>query len=407
MLPVTVGDLHRRVPPRRRRIHELRQGRRLHRLQQQRDPEKSFAVSLQKAGYTTGFMGKYLNGYQPTDPKAAGWDTWDVAGNGYPEFGYTLNQNGKQVKYGHSPSDYLVDQLSAKGGSFIDASAKAKKPFMLEVATFAPHAPYTPAPRYATAAKGVAYPRTPAYDATPTDPVSWLKGRAPLTAGAEKKLAGNYDKRIEADLAVDDMIGHLQNRLQADGVANNTDIVFSSDNGYHMGEYRLLAGKQTAFDTDVHVPLIVSGPGIAANANSDRLASNIDLAATFEAIGGASAAPTEDGVSLLPVLQGQDPGSWQRAVLVEHHGPDDTPGDPDAQTQKHADPPSYEAVRTTDALYVVYADGEQEYYDTATDPDELINIASQGVPPALVTALKALQNCHSAPACQAAARLST
>lgn len=371
------------------------------------DARKSFAVSLQKAGYTTGFMGKYLNGYQPTDPAAEGWDTWDVAGNGYPEFGYTLNENGKQVRYGHTPKDYLVDQLSAKGGSFIDASAKSGKPFMLEVATFAPHAPYTPAPRYARAAKGVTYPKSPAYDASPTDPVSWLADRPPLTTGAQKKLAGNYDKRIEADMAVDDMIGHLESRLRAAGVAQDTDIVFSSDNGYHMGEYRLLAGKQTAFDTDVHVPLIVTGPGIPADTNSDALASNIDLAATFESIAGRTPASTEDGVSLLPVLQGRTPADWQQAVLVEHHGPDDTPGDPDAQSQRHADPPSYEAVRTADALYVIYADGEQEYYDTRSDPDELHNIAAQGVPPALPTALRAMQGCHDATACQAAARLST
>ena len=162
---------------------------------------------------------------------------------------------------------------------------------MLEVATFAPHAPFIPAPRYVNAAAGLPYPRTPAYDRLPSDASSWLKDRPPLSAQEQATITTDYDKRIEADLAVDDMIGHLQSRLEADGVADDTDIVFSSDNGYHMGEYRLLAGKQTAFDTDVHVPLIVSGPGIAADANSDRLASNIDLAATFEAIGGASASP--------------------------------------------------------------------------------------------------------------------
>ncbi len=130
------------------------------------DQQKSYALALQKSGYRTGFMGKYLNGYQPKDAKPAGWNEWDVAGNGYPEFDYTLNENGKQQHYGKQPSDYLTDVLSKKADSFVSS---ATKPFMLEVATFAPHAPYTPAPRYVGSAKNVQYPRTPAYNTLPTE----------------------------------------------------------------------------------------------------------------------------------------------------------------------------------------------------------------------------------------------
>ena len=364
---------------------------------------KASAVALQKAGYTTGFMGKYLNGYQPVDAVPPGWNEWDVAGYGYPEFNYNLNQNGKTQHYGRDAQSYLTDVLSNKAGSFIDSSASAHKPFMLEVATFAPHAPYTPAPRYATAAAGVAYPETPAYNALPSAPPAWLKNRAPLTAKQQKGITADYDKRIEADLAVDDLIGHLEAELKAKGVADNTYFVFSSDNGYHMGEYRLLPGKQTAFDTDIHVPLIVTGPGVPAGATSSQLVSNIDLAPTFESLAGATVGSNVDGVSLSDLWHGQQPADWQQAVLIEHHGPDDTKGDPDAQSAKHADPPSYEAVRTATALYVRYADGDQEYYDTAHDPNELDNLAATGVPPALPKMLTALQNCHNASACQAAA----
>ena len=367
------------------------------------DQPKSFALSLQKAGYLTGFMGKYLNGYQPTDPPAPGWNEWDVAGNGYPEFNYTLNQDGKQQKYGKSSADYLVDVLSTKAGQFIDSSTAAGKPFMLEVATFAPHAPYTPAPRYATAASSVVYPKTPAYDTVPTNPPSWLQAQTALKPKQQKQITTAYDKRVEADLAVDDLIGHVESELKAKGVAANTDIVFSSDNGYHMGEYRLLPGKQTAYDTDIHVPLIVSGPGIPAGRTASQMASNVDLAPSFESLAGAAVGPTVDGVSLTGLWHGQSPADWQQAVLIEHHGPDDTPGDPDAQNAKHADPPSYEAVRTANALYVRYASGEQEYYDTSTDSNELDNIAAKGVPSALPKMLAALQKCHDSTGCQSAA----
>ena len=368
------------------------------------DQPKSFALALQKAGYTTGFMGKYLNGYQPTAPIPPGWNAWDVAGNGYPEFDYTLNENGTQQKFRHDPSDYLVDVLSQKAGSFIDASATTGTPFMLEVATFAPHSPYTPAPRYANAAQGVSYPTTPAYDTLPTDAPSWLTARGPLTPTEKTSLLNDYRKRIEADMAVDDLIGNIEAHLKAHGIANNTDIVFSSDNGYHMGEYRLLAGKQTAFDTDIHVPLIVSGPHVPAGRTVTQLTSNVDLAPTFETLAGAPIGSTVDGISLDGLWHGQSPSNWQHAVLVEHHGPDDTPGDPDRQNTKHADPPSYEAIRTATALYVKYANGEQEYYNTTHDPDELHNIASSGVPAAMPAHLAALQGCHDATACQTAAR---
>ena len=89
---------------------------------------------------------------------------------------------------------------------------------------------------------------------------------------------------------------------EAKGVAENTYIVFSSDNGYHMGEYRLLPGKQTAFDTDIHVPLIVSGPGVPAGRTVSQLASNIDLAPTFETLAGLKVRNSIDGHSLRRVV---------------------------------------------------------------------------------------------------------
>ena len=75
-----------------------------------------------------------------------GWNEWDVAGWGYPEFNYTLNEDGQLQHYGDQPSDYLTDVLADKGVDFINSSAAADQPFFLELATFAPHSPYTPGP---------------------------------------------------------------------------------------------------------------------------------------------------------------------------------------------------------------------------------------------------------------------
>jgi N-acetylglucosamine-6-sulfatase len=182
--------------------------------------------------------------------------------------------------------------------------------------------------------------------------------------------------------------------------------VFSSDNGYHLGEYRLPAGKMTAFDTDVRVPLVVAGPGIPAGATSPAVMQNIDLRPTLDELAGVAAADTVDGESLVPLLHGQAPAGWRTTALVEHHGPDTAPADPDRPGRGAANPESYEALRTATATYVEYASGQREYYDRTTDPDELHNTAA-GLPAAtlarLHATLAALRSCHGGAACTTAA----
>ena len=367
-----------------------------------------FAEPLQKAGYRTAFMGKYLNGYIPQtmDPEP-GWDDWVVGGGGgYGEFGYTLNENGKRRHFGHQPRDYMVDVLSRRADAFVKRTAATKQPFMLEVATYAPHAPYTPPPRYAGTMKGVPYPKTAAWDATVTNAPGWLRGHYPLRPSEKAEIQRDWEKRLEADLAIDDLIGSLRRTIAEAGVQNDTYVVFSSDNGLHMGEYRLTPGKETAYDTDVHVPLIVTGPGVPAGTSTEAMSSSIDIGPTFLDLAGVGSDRTADGVSAARLWRGQDPADWQQGILIEHHHRQGVPSDPDLQNARGADPPGYAAVRTADSLYVRYEDGEQEYYDLTTDPFELHNRAPDGVPQRLVRMLDALQSCSGSIECQAAARTS-
>lgn len=369
---------------------------------------KTFGVALQNAGYRTGFMGKYLNGYEPNDKPPPGWDEWAVGGNAYAGFNYDLNENGSLRHYGKEPGDYLTDVLSDKAVSFIGRAASSGKPFMLQVAPFTPHRPGTAAPRHADEFAGLTAPRTAAYGKQPSDAPAWLKAIPALTVNDGQAFDREYRRRAQSVLAIDDMIGRIQHELTAKGLAKNTYLVFSSDNGYHLGEHQLRPGKQTAFDTDIHVPLIVTGPGVPANRSVTHLASSVDLAPTFERLAGAKVPSTVDGISLLPLWQGQAPADWQRAVLIEHHGPNRVANDPDRAGRMSGNPPSYEAIRTATALYVQYGNGEREYYDTATDPDQLHNIAATATPAQLVPlqrALSALEECHNTAACQAAARV--
>ena len=375
----------------------------------------TFAVALQRAGYLTALMGKYLNGYlanpgsshadgQATDVPGThvppGWSEWDVAGWGYPEFNYTLNENGDLHFYGHHKSDYLTDVISREGTDFINKAATSGKPFFLELATFAPHSPYTPAPRDAHRFKGLLAPEPPNFDRLPTDSPLWLAGHQPLTFEQMVQIDKAFRKRAQAVQAVDRMIGVIEQTLQHQGVANNTYIVFSSDNGLHTGEYRLMPGKLTAFDTDIHVPLVVIGPRVPPGVKTSAVAENVDLAKTFTQIAGTTI--PSDGHSLLALWHGHGTAGWRTAALIEHHGPHLLTADPDYQQPASGNPTTYEAMRTRTFLYVEYDDGEREFYDLRADPFELHNLAAALTPPQvrqLHRELLAMKHCHDGAAC--------
>jgi arylsulfatase A-like enzyme len=381
------------------------------------EEQHTFATALHSAGYRTAMMGKYLNGYMGghANPSAApptyvppGWDRWDVTGWGYPEFNYVLNENGGLQTYGRQPSGYLTDVLAGKAVNFIDSAASAQQPFFLELATFAPHRPYTPAPRNRQDFPGLKAPQGPNFNRVPANPPAWLGARQPLTAGQMATVDRSYRKRAQAVEAVDAMISQIQGALIANGIQGNTYIVFSSDNGLHMGEYRLMPGKMTAFDTDTHVPLIVTGPGVPAGASTNAMAENIDLAKTFAQIGGTDL--PSDGHSLLPLLQGTAPLDWRNAVLIEHRHPAGAIHDPDFQGRGSGNPPTYEAIRSHDFLYVEYQDGERELYDLRADPFQLNNLAPYMSPLQLANyhaALVAMEQCHGGAACWATMHVAT
>jgi arylsulfatase A-like enzyme len=368
------------------------------------DPQ-TFAVALRQAGYRTAMLGKFLNGYEPKDSAAMGWSEWDVAGNGYPEFNYNLNQNGTVVPYGATPADYLTDVLSTIAQTFVGKSSP--KPFLIEIATFTPHAPYVPAPRHADLFPGLTYPRTPAFDFRPstTDP-TWLKALPALTDQQIANIDGIFRKRAQDVQSIDEMIGALELELKSNGHDKDTYIFFASDNGYHMGERSQLPGKQTAFDTDIRVPLIVTGPDVPSGVTLTQIVQNIDLCSTFSELGLTPAPATVDGRSLVPLLRGQEAADWRNVALIEHHDSAFDPNDPDADTNGLIKgPPTYSALRTADSVYVEYVGSEMEYHDHATDPFELHNTAAQLSSDQLArfhSTLVAITNCKTSADCWAA-----
>jgi arylsulfatase A-like enzyme len=367
------------------------------------EENSTFARTLLAAGYRTAFMGKYLNRYEPESSNRPlqqirygahvppGWTAWDAVGKmGYVGYDYTVADGHVVTRYGHAPSDFLNTVLNEKANSFLRYAGAHRNPFMLEVAPFSPHQPYTPAPQDVGTFHGP-YPKTPAYNRLGSPAPAWLRGRRPLTARYAAKMRHDWDLRVESVQSVDRMIADMENTLQAIGQAQNTVFVFSSDNGYHMGEYTLGAGKQTAYDTDIRVPLIVAGPGIPAGTRNSDMAENIDLRPTFEQLVGATTPPqVVDGHSLVPLLHGQRV-PWRNYALVEHLRPGSGSGkvDPDRQNWVGGVPPSYRAIRSKTFVYVRYATGDREYYNLAKDPYELHDLGPT-LPPERVRRLDAI-----------------
>jgi N-acetylglucosamine-6-sulfatase len=408
---------------------------------------RTYADALQGAGYRTSMLGKYLNGYgdpkmdATTAPVPPGWTDWHVSNDtGYLEQNYVLNDNGTVNQY-KGPDDYGVDVINRDAQSFITSSADAGSPFVVEAATFAPHAPYTPAPRNADDFPGLTEPRDPSFDAQNVNPPAWLGQRAALGPKQTANIDAAYRKRAQAVEAVDKLLADTEATLAREHLTDDTYIVFSSDNGYHLGQHRLVRGKQTAFDTDINVPLIVAGPGVPAGQVMHQVVQNTDLYPTVVDLAGATPASPVDGTSLVPLLHpaATTPATstaatstarsttaatstarstiWPTAALVEHHGNDD-PSDPDFEGGG-SDPTTYDAIRISasslpgfsgpvEATYVEYDDAqhEVEYYDLATDPYELTNTAGQLTADQraqLHQILTALVGCHTQADCWSAA----
>ena len=373
------------------------------------DETSTIATWLDDAGYRTGLLGKYLNGYPngaATNFVPPGWDVWasPIRNGGYSEYNYQLNENGTIVRHGANPEDYLTDVLSQKSGEFIQQSGD--KPFFLYVAPFVPHAPATPAPRYADAFPGVQAPRTPSFNQpdVSAEP-QWLRDKPLLNDRQITQIDTLYRKQLQSMLAVDDMIEHVVDTLRQTGKLDNTYIVLTSDNGFHLGQHRLPQGKITAFDEDIHVPLVVRGPDVAKDKKVDAFAANVDLAPTFAALGAAKTPRFVDGRSLEPVLHGKSGGDPRTAVLVEQYT-NGGGGRGRGGGRGGGVPPTYAAIRTDRYTYVEYVTGERQLFDLRADPDQLHNIVSttdRKLVRGLAKQLSALKGCKG-DGCRAADR---
>jgi N-acetylglucosamine-6-sulfatase len=332
--------------------------------------DNNLAVWLEDAGYYTGLIGKYLNGYSNEPPVPPGWSEWRAAPIGYGAYNYPLNENGTLVHYGTDPADFKQDVLTDKAIDFVDRRAPDAQPFFLWLNYAAPHwsppepnpnPPYDcqraakPAPRHANAFNSEPLPRPPSFnEADVSDKPIYIRNRPRLNASQIADIQRKYRCELESLLSVDEGVKEVVDALKANAELGKTVLMFTSDNGFFHGEHRIPTNKQHIYEESIRVPLLMRGPAaiIPRGVRVNDLVINADLAPTIVDLANANPGQVMDGRSLIPVVQqpGIDRG---RQLLIEE--------------------PSFKAIRTERYIYSERRSGEKELYDLKNDPFELRN----------------------------------
>ncbi len=371
--------------------------------------QQTFPKLLQKVGYETALIGKWHLASDPT-----GFDHWDILpgqGSYYnPDF---INSEGKYRVEG-----YVSEVITEKAKEWLKAERDSDKPFILMVQHKAPHRAWEPAPRYLSAFDDVTIPepdtlfddysgrRTAAHDQdmsiaktmtmrdlkvdeldetgqlaerlflrmTPEQRAQWgiayqEKNDAFVAAGleGEELIRWKYQRYLKDYLrcikSVDESIGELQEFLELSGLDENTVFIYSSDQGFYLGEHGWF-DKRFMFDESYRTPLLVRWPGVveAGTENSD-LVSNLDFAQTFLDIAGAEIPADMQGESLVPILKGGTPDDWRSSHYYHYY---EYPG----WHMVHRHEGAYDGRHK---LMNFYDLDEWELYDLETDPKEMKN----------------------------------
>lgn len=333
--------------------------------------QRSVANWLTGNGYRTGLVGKYMNGYDGSYVPP-GWSYW----YGRYEGGFA-NENGQIMS---TSGQFEVDAVKSKALAFLDRATDqaGDPPFALFVWTLAPHLPAARhALRHANLYKEEGFNPSPSFnEADVSDKPTWVRDLPPISDEDRAQLSEWHRNQLRSLRSVDEMVGAMLDLLQERSALENTYVVFTTDNGVHMGEHRWWLGrgasKNTAYEEAAGVPLAVRGPGIPANQVRPQLALNNDFAPTFADIADAPVPEDVDGRSLLPLMNSTPTQSWRTAVLNE----------------KPLGSSGYHSLITNRYTYVEYKTGERELYDRQEDPYQLRSI-DRTASPALLDSLHA------------------
>lgn len=292
------------------------------------DPRSTIATWAQDAGYRTALHGKHLNHFDKDSPADPGWDNFDTLVE--PATDYANFDFFGGTSYRH---DYVTTRLDERTVSDLERWA-GPTPYMVMTNHVAPHIwmprsargnrdrddrggrPPKVAPEHKRALAGLkpAAFKAPSFnEADMRDKEKIVRSRAKLS---RREMTTLNLARIRSLLSVDDAVENLVDTLRETGELDNTYIVFTSDNGYALGEHRF-TGKDRLFDEILDVPLVVRGPGIPAGTRSTRAVSLIDLTVTLAQLMSLSPTQTTDGESFVPTLREPSVPGFRDTMLIQ------------------------------------------------------------------------------------------
>jgi N-acetylglucosamine-6-sulfatase len=367
-------------------------------------------VWLDRAGYSTIHVGKFMNGYnrfaEPDATVAPGWDEWHTVLSDTLYYGYDYFINGRVVHMGRAPQDNLTTVLNRDAVRMVKRYAPKRRPFYLQLDERSPHVSHqfdphgacghaaTPEPRDERRFKDVPLPKPPSFNEKDMSDKPPFLRTAPLIDQAQRNnLRRRWRCALDALAGVDRGVAKVYDAVKQAGEIQRTVFVFVSDNGYFYGEHRLAAGKVFPYEEALHLPLVMRVPrryrdGASRVLHSAKPAGNIDLAPTILQLAGASpcvpdvGCRTMDGRSLMPVLERT--GSWprHRGLLTEYRVPhrprNSTCQFAGVRTRHHIYTEHYRVADATTGDCIDATPPEVERYDLKSDPFELRNVCPGG-----------------------------
>jgi arylsulfatase A-like enzyme len=341
------------------------------------DDSSTLATWLTDAGYLTGFVGKYLNGYWGKQAPGGsmvergyvppGWHYWQglLDPTTYDVYDYYL-LNGMTGTAEYYTDRYQTELLAEKAVGFID-SVEAEDdaaPFFMWVSTLTPHSERSQdtiectldtgarqyafnniraAPAYSGTAATVTMPKHSSFNETNIeDKPAWLQGYSPSQFDAQEVacIEAVFRGKLESMRSVDDLIGDIVEAIERNGESSQTVIIFTSDNGFLYGQHRLTQ-KLYAYEEAIRVPLYIRDLTDTRALSEDYAVVNNDLAPTIADLAGAVPGIYVDGRSMLPLFDEVRPASWRKRFLVEHY---------------FGYVPNYAALRGVTATPILYAE---------------------------------------------------
>ena len=337
-----------------------------------------YSSHLQKAGYETAHVGKihmaHSRGKAHIRP---GFDYWfSFIGQG-KYFDPPVNENGRE----YQEKGYMTDILTDKAITWLKEKRDTNKPFSLNLWHKAVHQPHLPAPRHADLYVDMELPKPP-YDThketfkgkpewqrKKTYGFEWKKNLPIPAELPEQEWPINYDRNmllLRCLASIDESLGRVLATLVEMGELDNTVIIYTSDNGYFMGEHTFL-DKRLAYENSMRVPMLIRYPKlIKQNTQIKEQCLNIDIAPTILNLAGIEKPDYMQGESMVNLLKGEKEKNWRKAILFEYYvdsyWPYAGPNQIAVRTEKY---------KLIDAFLENDID---ELYDLKTDPGEMNNL---------------------------------